>query len=112
MAERTRCVFTVPNGVPALDQTSFDRLHSAAGALSYVAAEENGGIEGLGGTRIPTTEELIDFVDQARWMLGLAKDAADLAVERAREGGVTWQQIGDLFGTTRQAAQQRFGGGK
>lgn len=31
------------------------------------------------------------------------------AVDAAREGGGTWQQIGDALGTTRQAAFQRFG---
>lgn len=109
---RTRCFYTIPNGVPSLDQGTFDKLHQAAGSLVYVATEKDGGIEGIGGTRIPSTEDLIDFVDQARWTLGLAKDAADLAVERAREAGLTWQQVGDVFGITRQAAQQRFGGAK
>lgn len=28
-----------------------------------------------------------------------------------RSGGTPWQQIGDLFGITRQAAQQRYGAG-
>lgn len=31
------------------------------------------------------------------------------AVDHARAAGVTWQAIGDLLGTTRQAAFQRFG---
>jgi len=31
------------------------------------------------------------------------------AVEAAREAGHTWQEIGDLLGTSRQAAFQRFG---
>jgi uncharacterized NAD(P)/FAD-binding protein YdhS len=44
-----------------------------------------------------------------------ARDAlndADLhlrqAVHEARRQGVTWQQIGDTLGTTRQSAQERF----
>lgn len=108
--DRTQCFFTVPNGVPLSDQGTFDRLHHAAGSLVYVAMEKGGGIEGIGGTATPDVEALLDFVDQARWVLSIAEDAADHAVERAREGGATWQQIGDVFGTTRQAAQQRFGG--
>jgi hypothetical protein len=32
-----------------------------------------------------------------------------MAVDRARDGGSTWQEIGDVLGTTRQAAFQRFG---
>ncbi|MGN6445278.1 DUF3887 domain-containing protein [Amnibacterium sp.] len=31
------------------------------------------------------------------------------AVERARSGGCTWQQIGEVLGISRQAAFQRFG---
>lgn len=31
------------------------------------------------------------------------------AVTNARQSGVTWQEIGDLFGFSRQAAQERFG---
>ncbi|HEY8718907.1 hypothetical protein [Pengzhenrongella sp.] len=44
-----------------------------------------------------------------------ARDAlndADLhlrqAVHEARRQGVTWQQVGDTLGTTRQSAQERF----
>ncbi|RYV49466.1 hypothetical protein [Pengzhenrongella frigida] len=39
-------------------------------------------------------------------------NAADLhlrqAVHEARRQGVTWQQVGDTLGTTRQSAQERF----
>jgi len=31
------------------------------------------------------------------------------AVQRARDAGATWQQVGDVLGTSRQAAFQRFG---
>ena len=41
-----------------------------------------------------------------------ALNAADLrmrqAVHEARRQGVTWQQVGDTLGTTRQSAQERF----
>lgn len=33
------------------------------------------------------------------------------AVCRARDEGATWQELGDALGISRQAAQQRFGGG-
>jgi hypothetical protein len=39
----------------------------------------------------------------------LADKALRTTVDRARAAGQTWQQIGDTFGTTRQAAFQRFG---
>jgi hypothetical protein len=44
--------------------------------------------------------------------LGTARDAETKlkeAVEAARRAGHTWQEIGDLLGTSRQAAFQRFG---
>ena len=44
--------------------------------------------------------------------LGRAREAEDAlrrAVEEARASGRTWQEIGDVLGTSRQAAFQRFG---
>lgn len=38
-----------------------------------------------------------------------AQDLLRAAVDRARAGGHTWHEIGDVLGTTRQAAFQRFG---
>jgi hypothetical protein len=38
-----------------------------------------------------------------------AQDLLRAAVERARAEGHTWQEIGDVVGTSRQAAFQRFG---
>lgn len=38
-----------------------------------------------------------------------AGDLVAAAVQRARTAGSTWQQIGDVLGTSRQAAFQRFG---
>lgn len=36
-------------------------------------------------------------------------DELRAAVRRARVQGATWQNIADVFGTTRSAAQKRFG---
>lgn len=38
-----------------------------------------------------------------------AAELVAAAVERARGAGLTWQQIGDVLGVSRQAAFQRFG---
>lgn len=38
-----------------------------------------------------------------------ASTLVSLAVERAREDGFSWRDIGDVLGVTRQAAFQRFG---
>jgi hypothetical protein len=32
-----------------------------------------------------------------------------IAVDVAREAGCTWEEVGSVWGITRQAAQQRFG---
>ena len=39
----------------------------------------------------------------------LADQLLHTAVDRVRTGGHTWQEIGEVLGTTRQAAFQRFG---
>jgi uncharacterized NAD(P)/FAD-binding protein YdhS len=38
-----------------------------------------------------------------------AAAALNRAVREARRAGLSWADVGDLLGTTRQAAQQRFG---
>lgn len=48
-------------------------------------------------------------VASARQLARAVDDALRAAVTRARDAGRTWQEIGDLLGTTRQAAFQRFG---
>ncbi|HVV21531.1 MAG TPA: DUF3887 domain-containing protein [Pseudonocardiaceae bacterium] len=48
-------------------------------------------------------------VASARRLAHAVDDALRTAVERARNTGRTWQEIGDLLGTSRQAAFQRFG---
>jgi hypothetical protein len=48
-------------------------------------------------------------VVEARERARDAEEALRLAVERARQRGHTWQEIGEVLGTSRQAAFQRFG---
>jgi Protein of unknown function (DUF3887) len=45
----------------------------------------------------------------ARELSRLSQDILRAAVDRARQRGHTWQEIGDILDTTRQAAFQRFG---
>jgi hypothetical protein len=45
----------------------------------------------------------------ARELLAATDAALQAAVDRAREAGRSWREIGDVLGTTRQAAFQRFG---
>lgn len=39
----------------------------------------------------------------------IADELLDGSVASARSHGATWQQLGDILGTTRQAAWQRYG---
>ncbi|HEX5116485.1 MAG TPA: DUF3887 domain-containing protein [Pseudonocardiaceae bacterium] len=48
-------------------------------------------------------------VTSARDLASAVDGALRAAVTRARQAGRTWQTIGDLLGTSRQAAFQRFG---
>lgn len=52
------------------------------------------------------TEDLLDTLANYR---SHVEDAIHLAVVEARAEGQTWEQIGNLLGVTRQAAQQRYG---
>ncbi|MGH3624269.1 MAG: hypothetical protein ACRDQ5_21195, partial [Sciscionella sp.] len=45
----------------------------------------------------------------ARDLARTVEEAMRAAVEDAREAGHTWQEIGNVLGTSRQAAFQRFG---
>jgi hypothetical protein len=54
--------------------------------------------------------------DHALWMLSkYAEEAREIErltgewVDKAREAGASWAQIGTALGISRQAAQQRFG---
>ena len=48
----------------------------------------------------------IAFLDEE---IARIEQAQRETVGAARRAGATWQQVGDAFGITRQAAQQRFG---
>ncbi|GEM_PF-469450 len=48
-------------------------------------------------------------VAAARDLAAAAGEALQEAVDRARAAGTSWREIGELLGTTRQAAFQRFG---
>lgn len=51
----------------------------------------------------------LDLVRDAERARELSGQVRDLCVQQSRDAGHTWQEIGDLFGVTRQAAFQRFG---
>ena len=51
----------------------------------------------------------LEAVRIASQMSATAAAALRLSVDRAREAGRTWQELGDVLGVSRQAAFQRFG---
>lgn len=51
----------------------------------------------------------LDRVAAARDLARTADEALRAAVDTARADGHTWQEVGDVLGTSRQAAFQRFG---
>jgi Protein of unknown function (DUF3887) len=69
----------------------------AAGSQESSTGASSSGPAGLEGVRI------------ASQMSATAGSALRLSVERAREAGRTWQELGDVLGVSRQAAFQRFG---
>ncbi len=86
----------VPAMVPPGDRSVLPRVISAARA----AMDD-----------VPTDEALapLDTVAVIRSLARLVEDGMREAVQLARQAGHTWAEIGELLGTTRQAAFQRFG---
>jgi len=76
-----------------------DRLQRHARVVASVV----GG--GKRGRQLP----ILTAVEAARTMVSLSDEVLHALVDEARSQGYTWQEIGDVLGTTRQAAFQRFG---
>ncbi len=64
--------------------------------------------EELIATRLPDEAEWIIAVGDLAQIEKRTAEALHLAVSEARGLGYSWQEIGDLLGVTRSAAQQRF----
>ena len=58
------------------------------------------------GDEVPLEEYLLKRAVMAR---ARCESQIVEAVAAARSKGITWKQIGDLLGTSQQAAQQRYG---
>ncbi|MFJ4654031.1 hypothetical protein ACIP5Y_22430 [Nocardia sp. NPDC088792] len=57
------------------------------------------------------TPSVMAALRAARSLDNVVDDVLRSLVLQAREEGRTWAEIGEIFGTSRQAAFQRFGGG-
>jgi hypothetical protein len=64
---------------------------------------------GLSGDQARAAAAALSEVGAGRTLLEDANAAMRLLVVDARRAGSTWQAVGEAMGTTRQAAQQRFG---
>jgi len=51
----------------------------------------------------------LDEIERADMRHVSAQGDLEIAVERAKDAGATWEAIGGTLGISRQAAQQRFG---
>ena len=78
--------------------------HAAAGRRALLDARENL-------TKGLRQAHPLDAVAHVLGSLDMLELAERRLVEAARLQGSTWEQIGAVFGVTRQAAFQRFGGG-
>jgi hypothetical protein len=86
----------VPNTVPADHPPVLPRVIAAARVA----------LDGVPEDAAPTPLEAVTVV---RSLARVVEDGLREAVQLARQAGHTWAEIGELLGTTRQAAFQRFG---
>jgi hypothetical protein len=82
------------DGLPSADDPVAARVGEAAGRL----------LEEFSHARRP-----LDAVAAARDTAEAANAALQTAIDRARTAGYSWRDIGEVLGTSRQAAFQRFG---
>jgi hypothetical protein len=78
---------------------------------TLTATSRQGNLDAMD-TETPSTGSAAQPLDALAAALGAVRDAETGlrdAVDTARDAGRTWTEIGDVLGTTRQAAFQRFG---
>lgn len=83
--------------------------NETGGAAS--APAERGRAAALGLLQGPSAETLsaLDAIAFVRGAASAVDEGMRAVVQRARDAGHTWAEIGEVLGTTRQAAFQRFG---
>jgi hypothetical protein len=95
-AATTQCVFRIHNG----ERPLADQLHSHAASLAYEMYDPSADQE---------YAKPEDLMRSGLYVLELAQRVMQDTVDRAREAGLSWHQIGVTLGISRQAAQKRFG---
>jgi len=97
-----------------INLTADDR-HEYLDAMGGVPGADDPVARRVAGTARRLAEEFTrgtspgDAVAAARDLSAAAEAALQAAVDRARAAGQRWREIGDVLGTSRQAAFQRFG---
>jgi len=86
----------VPDAIPANDPPVLPRVIAAARVA----------LDGVPAAAALTPLQTVDVI---RSLARVVEDGMREAVQQARQAGHTWAEIGELLGTTRQAAFQRFG---
>jgi len=89
-----------------LDNTSAGAPEDGPPVLTRVLSAARVAVDGV--PPGPALESL-DAVAVIRSLARVVEDGLREAVQQARQAGHTWAEMGDLLGTTRQAAFQRFG---
>ena len=92
-----------------MSQSRWDQIHTRGDVadhafLIYQATEPVTEDEPIAG-ELPQ----IDQMRWARWVAIQAQLLVEASIIEARSHRITWAEIGEVHGITRQAAQQRFG---
>ena len=82
---------------------------AAAGTAPLLTRLINAGRVALDGVPAPGPLGPLEAVGVISSLARVVEDGMREAVQQARQAGHTWAELGDLLGTTRQAAFQRFG---
>ena len=69
-------------------------------------------LRGASGAEGPPAQSLMAAIAATRTLDVVVEDTLHALVRRARAEGRTWAEIGEVLNVTRQAAFQRFGGGR
>ena len=85
--------------LPTDPQTASDLMQKAAATIAVAAVNWGSGAS--------EAQDAVQALKVAGWQLETAQTAL---VTECRANGWTWAEIGEWLGTTRQAAQQRYGG--
>jgi hypothetical protein len=85
-----------------------DAIDGVPGTADAVAAKVAAAARSLAG-ELGQPGSPLSAVVAARDLSAAAEAALQAAVDRARAAGRSWEEIGDVLGTSRQAAFQRFG---